>query len=285
MHPARLCLFVILTNLTGTKMSMSAQAEIYRWITPTGVIAFSDSPPASGGYRVLKEEGSPISQFSAGEVPGETEAEGRTTAIQAIGPAADELLGSNEGPRFLGAETETLELALTAAALPRVYLSPAAFEAITAGTVLQEEAETPLALTGTYLSEVFLFEAELAETQLSRASLGGTFLDEAHLEDSQLSGAFLAGACLRAVNLQGADLRQADLQGADLRAANLQGADLRGAHLLGTNLQGALLAEADLRGVDLTRVIGLTLEQLALADLDEATHLPEEMVRIPGQQP
>lgn len=63
----------------------------------------------------------------------------------------------------------------------------------------------------------------------------------------------------------------ADLSGADLREYDLAGRRLTGANLRDTRLAGACLASADLTGV-----VGLTTEQLAVTDLSRAK-LPDDV--------
>ena len=84
-------------------------------------------------------------------------------------------------------------------------------------------------LSGTHLSRLNLFEADVLLTILGRADLGDDVV------------ATLGGADLR-----GADLSRADLSWASLALANLRGGSLAGADLRGTDLRGA-----DLHGVDL----------------------------------
>jgi uncharacterized protein YjbI with pentapeptide repeats len=64
-----------------------------------------------------------------------------------------------------------------------------------------------------------------------------------------------------------------------LHKADLSGADLGGADLRKANLHGANLDGADLGGADLGKVGDLTQEQLESARGDEATRLPEGLVR------
>ena len=65
-------------------------------------------------------------------------------------------------------------------------------------------------------------------------NLSGSFLRDAVLFQANLSGADLTGA-----NLEYAYLRYANLSGADLTNADLRNADLYGANLFGANLSGA----------------------------------------------
>ena len=66
------------------------------------------------------------------------------------------------------------------------------------------------------------------------------------------------------------------------KRAILAGADLRGADLQGADLHGANLQEAQLQGVDLSGAIGLTLQQVESAVIDEKTRLPDYL-RPPGR--
>lgn len=87
-------------------------------------------------------------------------------------------------------------------------------------------------------------------------------------------GAQLRGADLIGRNLRGADLRDANLRGALLVGADLRGADLRGADVIGVDFRGA-----DLAGADLVGAIFLVQSQLAAANGDAATRLPESVGR------
>ena len=136
-------------------------------------------------------------------------------------------------------------------------------------------------LQGAYLRKANLHGGNLAETELQGADLGG-----ANLQSAVLSGANLQSALLFDASLQGAFLFDANLQGGNLIGANLQGAalggaSLQGAFLMDANLQGALfsdvnlqeadLSRANLQGADLSRARNLTPEQIADAEVDEAT--------------
>jgi uncharacterized protein YjbI with pentapeptide repeats len=78
--------------------------------------------------------------------------------------------------------------------------------------------------------------ADLANVDLSKATLTGA--DFAHAD--------LAGADLYSTNLSGANLTGADLSGADLAGATLTHARFPGANLTGADLAGGL--NADLHG-------------------------------------
>jgi uncharacterized protein YjbI with pentapeptide repeats len=70
------------------------------------------------------------------------------------------------------------------------------------------------------------------------------------------------------------DLRGAILTNADLTDANATNVDFRGADMTGTILTGTILNGADLRDV-----IGLTVEQLESAVINEQTILPDYLDR------
>jgi len=80
----------------------------------------------------------------------------------------------------------------------------------------------------------------------------------------------------RVIDLHGTYLSGADLKNADLENANLEGAHLKKANLSGANLLGANLSGADLSGADLRETIGLTVEQLVQATVDDSTKLPAD---------
>jgi hypothetical protein len=78
--------------------------------------------------------------------------------------------------------------------------------------------------------------ADLANVDLSKATLTGA--DFAHAD--------LAGADLYSANLSGANLADANISGADLAGATLTRARFGGANLMGADLAGGV--NADLRG-------------------------------------
>ncbi len=100
------------------------------------------------------------------------------------------------------------------------------------------------------------------------------FNEHFDLRRHYLEGALLEATDLARADLQGADLQRADLQGADLQRANLKRANLQRAELKGANLQ-----EANLQRANLQRARNLTSEQIASANIDEHTQLPEGLAR------
>lgn len=83
-------------------------------------------------------------------------------------------------------------------------------------------------------------------------------------------------ADLVGVRWRGADLHRATLRGALLLGADLRDADLRLADLLGADLRGA-----NLRGADLSTSVFVTPMQVAAAQGDAGTRLPERVPRPP----
>jgi hypothetical protein len=83
----------------------------------------------------------------------------------------------------------------------------------------------------------------------------------------------------RGRDLVGRDLRNQSMRGADLRGALLIGVDLRGTDLRLADLLGADLRGAQLAGADLRDALFLTGPQLAAADGDAATRIPEVLER------
>jgi uncharacterized protein YjbI with pentapeptide repeats len=134
--------------------------------------------------------------------------------------------------------------------------------------------------------------ANLSGAQMQDATLWFANLDSALLVKANLRHADLARASLRQASLEGADLRHAIFKTANLTQANFLGANVRGANFTAANLQGAILTglvmdgveltRANLAGADLTRAdlrnaLGLTADQLKLANTDSGTRMPEGM--------
>ncbi len=107
--------------------------------------------------------------------------------------------------------------------------------------------------------------ANLAQSNLSDASLTGSdfqrgnfreaILESADLRHANLDSADFENACLREADLTGADLEDADFRGAYLGKADLQRAYLGRAQLQYANLQGADLEDADLEDADLENAV------------------------------
>ena len=110
------------------------------------------------------------------------------------------------------------------------------------------------------------FEAQQEQVDLSQADLRGVALIEVDLSGANLTGAHLAGADLRSANLIQADLREANLREANLSRADLSQADLRRASLVKADLSEAVLTGAKLHKADLraVRLLGAVLNQASL---------------------
>jgi uncharacterized protein YjbI with pentapeptide repeats len=124
-------------------------------------------------------------------------------------------------------------------------------------------------LSGADLSDGFFQFANLREVNLSNSRLDG-----ANMAGVQLHGANLRNATLVYTNLSGAQLIGADVRGANFTKAWLNWAWFAGAKLDGANFAGAHLIGAQLQGADLSKVVGLTRNQLVLACGDALTKLP-----------
>ena len=130
-------------------------------------------------------------------------------------------------------------------------------------------------LDGLHLPGVDLWRSDLRRAVLMDATLTDANLCWARLEGAQLSWAHLQGAALVAARLEDCVCAAADFRGTDLRGTYLQRVRFDGANLAGANLEGAQLHGADLsRKIDDQSIQGLTVEQLASAELDDTTLLP-----------
>ncbi|MGW2213590.1 pentapeptide repeat-containing protein [Nonomuraea sp. NPDC001684] len=141
-------------------------------------------------------------------------------------------------------------------------------------------------LTGADLGDLtfdgaWFWRSKLRSAKLQGASFEGTVFSHADLKYAGLSYASLRGAKFYNTQLQQAVILSAKLQG-----AVLEDADLRGAYLAATDLHEAVLKGAQMQGTDFiafptgqpaepTR--RLTVEQLAEAEIDDSTRLPEQL--------
>jgi uncharacterized protein YjbI with pentapeptide repeats len=107
------------------------------------------------------------------------------------------------------------------------------------------------------------------------ANLSGSNLNGANLAGAQLNNANLSNATLVFANLSGARLDGADLRGADLTSAWLNWAWLKDAKLDGANFTRAKFVGTQIQGVDLSKVIGLTQEQVSKSCATRDTKLPQ----------
>jgi uncharacterized protein YjbI with pentapeptide repeats len=129
------------------------------------------------------------------------------------------------------------------------------------------------------LSGADLTGANLSGAKLIGANLRGADLSEAQLWQAELRGADLTGANLSNANLEAAKFEGANLSGVSLRDASLTGASFAGATFEDADFAGAKLVETKVEDVDLSRVKGLTQEQLKHADGTTQTRLPAGLKR------
>lgn len=133
-----------------------------------------------------------------------------------------------------------------------------------------------------YFMEADLRHADLREADLRGADFRHALADFANLRNSNLTNADLRFESAASVNFTDAMMdgtRAADTRFPNSRFthASLAQADFSGADLTGADLTGANLAGTDLTAANLTDVVGLTLEQLATAQIDDSTRLPAEL--------
>lgn len=134
---------------------------------------------------------------------------------------------------------------------------------------------------GVWFWRARLQNAKMLDTSMKGANLAWAQMQGAMLTDAQLQGAYLCEA-----RLQEAVLIRAKLQHADLEEAHLEGAFLGGANLSATILKRAKLQGTDLIAFPIGRpllpVRGLTMSQLAEAEIDDTTRLPDHLRPIGG---
>ena len=131
--------------------------------------------------------------------------------------------------------------------------------------------------------------ADCHKCDLTNANMAHGFFQLANMIDADLSGANFDGANMAGVllnnakavrssfvftNFSGARLDGADLSGANFSNAWLNWTWFQGAKLDGANFTGARMPGAQLYGTDLSKVIGITQEQIDRACGDWSTKLP-----------
>ena len=122
--------------------------------------------------------------------------------------------------------------------------------------------------------------AQMLRATLTRGDFTRTLFSNAKLDDAKLDRAVLDGAIFEDASLARVDLRGSSLKGASLKNTDLTGAKL-GQYLFDTKPPTFGGPKTNLCGADLTGCIGLTKEQLALAEVDATTKLPEYLVEKP----
>src|SRR3954471_19789957 len=118
------------------------------------------------------------------------------------------------------------------------------------------------------LSRALFVEAKLAGANVRKAEVNRADFSRADLTGADLSKAEVARAVFTNANLSGVRFSYADLARANLNGLDLAGVDFTGAYLFLTQVKGA----------DLSRAVGLTQAQLALACGTSETKLPSGMV-------
>lgn len=109
---------------------------------------------------------------------------------------------------------------------------------------------------------------------LAGADLTNTCVKEHDLHGANFDGANATLMCMSFANFTNASFRGTELSGANLAGAKLDGADLTGAK---TSITSFL-------GTDLTKVIGLTQQQLDVACGDAKTKLPPDCASTPASK-
>lgn len=163
-----------------------------------------------------------------------------------------------------------------------------------AGAKLDRAVLLGVDFTSADLSRASFRQAEINHASFSRAQLAGVSFEKALVVRSDFSGARFAGARLEKAEfhrsdltgavLEGVDLSKgdfgrsvfdrADLGGASLRLSNVARASFVGARLAGADFAQAFTFGAHFEKTDLSRVKGLTQEQLDVACGDAGTKLP-----------
>jgi len=120
--------------------------------------------------------------------------------------------------------------------------------------------------------------AELAEAQLSDATMTSTDLTSADLRAATLVRADMSYATLKDAKLSSANMNHTILIGADLRDADLTAASLDGANLSYADLRGAKITDAEITGAVFDRAIwldGRICEELSRGECRQMEASPE----------
>ncbi|MCF6293567.1 MAG: pentapeptide repeat-containing protein [Robiginitomaculum sp.] len=117
-------------------------------------------------------------------------------------------------------------------------------------------------------------DAEFYSSNLSHSNLLGASLIDAEFETSNLSHTNFSGAKLRGVSFTRSNLAQTNMQAADLRETEFDHVDFRGAQFGNAILSNAVFDQVFLSGADLSRVRGLTQNQLKNSCGNQNTKLP-----------
>ena len=122
-------------------------------------------------------------------------------------------------------------------------------------------------LSGTDLSNRYLFLQDFTNADLSYTNLRNADLTYADLSNSNLTGADLRGVNLHGTNLDGVDLSGTDLTGANLSFQDLSSMDVSSMILDNTILYKTKLFDANLSGKNLSG-LNIKLSNLLYADFE-----------------
>lgn len=129
------------------------------------------------------------------------------------------------------------------------------------------------------LTNVDLRKGFFQLANLIEADFSGSQLDEANMAGAQLQNAKMVKVSATHTNFSGAQLQGIDLRGANLSKAWFNWAWLAGAKLDGANFAGAVMLGAQLQGADMSKVVGLSKDQLISACGDADTRVPKGISR------
>jgi hypothetical protein len=127
--------------------------------------------------------------------------------------------------------------------------------------------------------KIIITKTNLNSARLNRAIFNNATLDYTNFSKANLFGAQLNGALLNWTLFRGTVLEEASLEGASLYNSNFRRAILRRANLCNAQFTGTDLSHSLLHGADLSAASNLTQSQINSAHGDEATKLPDGIVR------
>ena len=130
---------------------------------------------------------------------------------------------------------------------------------------------------GAILTDAQLPGADLSRARMSQSDLSGAFLARANLTETALTLAYLPAADLFQANLTSAYMAYADLRRTRLTGAILRKAWLMEANLARTDVWDTDFTDAYLNGANLSGAVGLTVEQLLRAEVDETTKVDRNL--------
>ncbi|MFG1653812.1 pentapeptide repeat-containing protein [Micromonospora sp. NPDC049275] len=142
-------------------------------------------------------------------------------------------------------------------------------------------------LQGAILERADFNKAYMGRANLADVNAPGVNFDHATLNFAVLSGGSLWDAKFRSARMWKCDLEDANLMRADLSSALMSSASLKSALLAGANLTQAEIGEVDLTGASFVdwagdselHALGLTVDQLAEAKLDEIGEISADLLR------